>query len=156
EDLRRDAGGERPIEQTGCRAPAEPVLMPSPPEHAFAARLVEPGRAARHAEADVQRAVATGDEYVQPVEDRAAGRRLGEAEVDEGAQEVARLRRARPDRPADVAGYRVVAPGRLAQEGDEVAHRGEADAEHRRVLGRVAELVGEVGVEAAFDADALR
>ena len=96
-------------------------------------------------------AVAGGDPLHHPVEHDLAVLGLIEAEIAEVVQHAAGLRLNLGVDARDVARERVRRAGivglLVAQEGVEIAHRGEADAVHRRILRRIGELVDVVRLE---------
>ena len=80
-----------------------------------------------------------------------------EAQVNEGLEEVPRLRDAGAHRESDVRPERARAArralGPVAEECDQIAHRREAQPHHLRVPGRVDQLVEELRREAAPERD---
>ena len=123
-------------------------------EHALGVELILPVAlgAPRLREAIVHvDAVAGGDPLHHAVEHDLAVLGLIEAEIAEVVQHAPGLRRHLGVDARDVAGERVRRAGivrfLVAQEGVEVAHGGEADAVHRRILGRIGELVDVVRLE---------
>ena len=152
DDLRARVAGTAARQQPAGLTAARRVGVVVPPQHALAARLEHLGRTARRREADVHRQLAGGDVRIHAVEYPAPALVLVEAEVQEAAQVVAGLRRALRDGVARRRAermVRVVPP----QEGDQVAGGGKADAVHRRVLGRVGELVERGRVEPVLQTD---
>ena len=81
---------------------------------------------------------------------------LVEAEVQEAAQVVARLRVALRDGVAHASRRAGWPASPLPQEGDQIARGREADAVHRRILGDVGQLVERRRIEAALEAQLLR
>ena len=134
----RDGGAA--IEQAGAAPAAGPILVAAPPDRRLAARLEQPGGAARHAEAHVDRRLPRRDPRERALPDRAPVGAFVEAEMDEGPDEVPRLRVADRDHVADRAGDRIRRAlrvrGGAAEERRDVARRRQADAEHQRIAGR--------------------
>ena len=155
DDLRARFRGLAPRQQTASLAAPRLVGVVGPPQHALAAGLEHLGRAAGRAEADVHRQLPRGDVGVHAVEHAASGLVLVEAQVQEAAQVVARLRVALRDRVANRRAER--AGGRaLPKERDQVARGREADAVHRRILGDVGQLVERRRIEPTLEAQLLR
>src|SRR5690606_25484666 len=103
-----------------------PVQIRAPPEHAFAAGLVQIDGAAGDGKAEVHRRQARGNARERAVPDDAPGEVLVETEVDEGPDEVARLRVADRHDVADETGDGIRGAGCIlrvvAEEGDEIAN----------------------------------
>ena len=85
---------------------------------------------------------------------------LVEAQMDEAAQKIARLRKADGDGGFDPAGQRVdqagIVVGGAFEKAVDVARRSEAHAQHRRVLGDIAQLIEKGRVEPVFQAQPMR
>src|SRR6185312_8747143 len=82
-----------------------------------------------------------------------------ESEMDKGANPAPALRGAVDDGVPDGVAERIGRTLRrlaVAQEGDEVARRGETEPDDGRILRAIDQLVDVIGVEAALQADALR
>ena len=114
--------------------------------------------AAGQAETDIGRhPPRAGDMRHQPVEHDAALQVLVEAEIEEVAQEAAGLRDAEADRAADgrmqAVEQRIGRRRIAAQEARDIAHRGKAHAEQRRIARRVGDLVERAGIEAVGPRD---
>ena len=75
---------------------------------------------------------------------------LVETEINVTADEVARLRTAAADRPADLIRHRVVGAFVIAQEGIQVARGGVADAQDQRILRGEHQVVFEAGSKPPF------
>ena len=157
DDLR--AGASRPCsDRAGWRAGAGAPCPRSGPTRAPArcparrAPAAPPGTR----EPQVHRRLPRRDPREGAVPDRAARGAFVEAEMDEGPDEVARLRVADGDHVADRAGDRIRRAlrvgGGAAEERRDVARRRQADAEHQRILRGVGELVEPRRIEAALQA----
>jgi len=98
-----------------------------------------------------------GDMDNHAIEDAPASGGGVEAEIEEAAQKPPALRRAMGDGDADAPGERVddaVCVRRLvAEKGDEIAGRGKAEPEHKRVARGIGEFIDVIGVEAAAAAE---
>jgi hypothetical protein len=81
-----------------------------PPHDAVAARLVQAGGTARQREAQVDRRLTRGDPRKRAVPHDAVLQVLVEAEMDEGADEIAGLRVSDADRGRDGTGHRIRCP----------------------------------------------
>ena len=132
----------------------------SPPHDALAAGFVDAGGAAGQRKAEVHRRLPRGDAREGAVPHHAVLLVAIEPEMDESADEIARLRVADADRVIDRAGDGIRRAGgvrlRVTEERHDVARRGEADAEHQRVSRRVDKLVEAAGAETVLQADARR
>src|SRR5207247_7623737 len=104
DDLRARAGLVATIEDAARRQTARVVGERVPPLRPFAARLVELEHAVRLRPAEVQRDAPAGDDRPRAVVQLPPGLVLVEAEVQEAAQEVARLGRPAADAPPDRPG----------------------------------------------------
>ena len=156
--LRTRTGRRAAIEQAGRAPAATRVLVAAPPQHRFAARFVERRRAARSGKPEVERRLPRRDVREDAVPHDPAGQVLVEAEMDEGLEKVARLRGSdrhrKPDPPCHRVAGAVPIVGRVTEEGDEIARRGEPDTEDQRILRGVDQLIQALGIEASLHTDA--
>ena len=148
EDARARIGRQTLVEQA-LRAPGQRIALTRIGERKIIGRIKMVGllapRAHRLPEANIERHQAPADMRVGAVEHPAAGLIGIEAEREETADHAAALRRALDNRDIVLAIDRVrraeVVLRRIAQEGAEVAHCGEAEAADRRVLGAIDQFV---------------
>ena len=110
DDLRAGPRRGAPIEEARRLQSTRLVRVTRPPDDAIAAGLVHAGGAARQAEAQVDRRLTRRDPWKRAVPDDAVLRVLVEAEMDEGADEIARLRVSDADRVLDGAGHWIGVP----------------------------------------------
>ena len=126
----------------------------APPDDRLASRFVERRGAARQRESEVDRRLSRGDSREHTVPHDAAREIFVEAEVYERLDEVPGLRVADRDHvlmiPATGFGRACAIRGGVAEERDDVARRGQADAKHERILRRVDQLVEPAGSKPPF------
>src|SRR5258708_22071248 len=137
--LRAGGGSPAAVEDAARGQMTHAVGPLGPPLRALAAGLIELEHAVGLRPAEVERDAPAGDDGPRTVVRLAPGFVLVEAEVEELPQVVARLRNAASDDPFDAAGERVggaeVVLRFVPEKRRDVAERGEAHAQHVRILG---------------------
>src|SRR6185436_3561160 len=124
---------------------------------AFAAWFIDARCASRQRETQVHRRLPRGDAREGAIPHQPVLHIAIEPEMNEGADEIARLRVADADRTIDRAGdgirrARTVAL-RMTEERHDVAGRGETGAEHQWIFRRVNKLIQAIGAETILQAD---
>ena len=126
------------IEQSRRGTTSGFVRVIRPPDDTVTPGFVHRGPATRRPESDVHRQEADGDIRVAAVEDNSSGFVLVEAQVNEAAKEVSRLRSALADRRRDLPAQNIGGAGvilfAVAQIRVQIARRREPDAVDLRVL----------------------
>src|SRR5207248_371714 len=137
-DLRAGLAGGAAIQNPAGRQTTDRVGPRCPPQRAFTARFIHLQRAVRQSKASVQRDAAAGDDRPGAVVDLPAVLVFGEAELNERAQKVARLRNTSGDRPGYLTSERVrrsaIVLLRILEKGPDVAKRRKTDPENVRIF----------------------